>query len=113
MKAYEWIDRLKVEKKLPSDYAAAKMLGLSQPSVMKMRARADATLSDESAVKLAELLGVNPAAVILDQIAERSKIPEIRATFHKMAGELCILCKVSIATILVAIGALPQRTRAL
>lgn len=94
MKAYEWIDRLKVEKHLPSDYAAAKALGITQSSVIKMRAR-NSTLDEETAARIASLLGVNPAGIIIDQVAERTKSPEVRSTLAKMADQLCILCKVA------------------
>lgn len=109
MKAYEWIDRLKVKKQLPSDYAAAKILGLSQPSVIKMRARHDATLSDDTAIKVAELLGVDPAGVLIDQLAERTKSGPARSTLERMAGELCVLCKVSDAIKSIAAYAMTMR----
>jgi hypothetical protein len=100
MKAYEWIDRLKVTKHLPSDYAAAKVLGLTQPSVIKMRARQDATLSEETAVKMGELLGLDPVGIVLDQLAERSKNESVRSTLAAEARRLCILCKVTAAILL-------------
>ncbi len=91
MKAYEWIDRLKVAKHLPSDYAAAKLLGVSQPTVITMRTR-KSTLSEENAFKVAELLGINPAGVVLDQAAERAKSPAVRSALSAEAARLCILC---------------------
>lgn len=92
MKAYEWIDRVKVSKKITSDYAVAKSLGVTQAAVSKLRARNDATLSDETAVKVAQLLGLNPAGVLVDQLAERAKSPEVRSTLSREVERLCILC---------------------
>ncbi len=88
MKAYQWIDRLKVTKQLTSDYAAAKMLGLTQPSVIKMRGRPEATLSEDTAVRLAELLGMNPTGIVIDQAAERAKNPSVRSTLAAEAERL-------------------------
>lgn len=104
MKAYQWIDRVKVAKNLTSDYAVAKVLGLSQSSVITIRTR-KSTMDDETASKVAEALGMNPAGVILDQAAERVKSEAVRATLHREVERLCILCKVSRAIKKVAIHA--------
>lgn len=96
MKAYEWIDRLKVSKGLQSDYAAAKSIGITQSAISKYRSR-ESTLDEETAAKIASMLGVNPAGIILDQAAERTKSPEVRTTLAKVARDLCILCKVATA----------------
>ena len=91
MKASQWIDRVKVAKNLTSDYSAAKVLGLSQSSVITMRAR-KSTMDDDTAAKVAEALGMNPAGVILDQAAERVKSEIVRSTLSREAERLCILC---------------------
>ncbi len=102
MKAGQWIDRVKTAKGLPSDYAVAGLLGLSRFTVSGYRQRPDATLDEEIAYKVATALEIDPAAVILDQVAERSKVPEISAALHRLANQLCILCKVTFATQLIA-----------
>lgn len=108
MKAYEWIDRLKVKKQISSDYAVAKMLGMSQSSIISMRSR-KSTFDEDAAVKVAQLLGINPTGIVIDQAAERAKSPEVRSTLAAEAQRLCILCKVTAATILIAAGARPMR----
>lgn len=92
MKAGNWIDKVKEVKHLPSDYAAAKMIGISRFTVSGYRNRPDATLDEEIAFKVAQVLNVDPAAIIVDQVAERSKVPEISTALHRMANQLCILC---------------------
>lgn len=92
MKAGNWIDQVKDAKGLPSDYAAAKELGLSRFTVSGYRQRPDATLDEEIAFKVAKALNVNPVGIIIDQVAERSKNPELSAALHKAARQLCILC---------------------
>lgn len=87
MKASAWIDRVKEAKGLPSDYAAAKELGLSRFTVSGYRKRPDATLDEEIAVKVAHVLGMNPAGIIIDQVAERSKSAEVSAALHEIANQ--------------------------
>lgn len=96
MKAGNWIDQVKARKGLPSDYAAAKAIGLSRFTVSGYRQRPDATLDEESATKVAQALGIDPAGIIIDQVAERAKSPELRSTLAKIAAPLCALCKVAL-----------------
>ncbi len=84
MKAHQWIDRLKVTKSLPSDYAAAKILGVSQSSVVKMRTR-DSTLDEDTSIKLADLIGIEPAIVLADQAMERAKNGAARRAWEAVA----------------------------
>lgn len=111
MKAYQWIDRLKVEKQISSDYAVAKRLGLAQSSIITMRTR-KSTFDEETAVKVANALGLNPVGIIIDQAAERVKSPELRATLAAEAERLCILCKQAVATVLIAACPYPARLTA-
>jgi transcriptional regulator with XRE-family HTH domain len=91
MKAAEWIDRVKVKRGWESDYRAAKELGLSRNTISNYRVKTP-TLDEETAIKVAGALGMNPAGIIIDQVAERSKDAAIRSSLSKVAGELCILC---------------------
>lgn len=91
MHAHEWLDRYKDACEIPSDYAAAKRLGITKQAVSAYRKKG--TYLDETvSIKIAEALSVTPASVILDQMAERVKSPEIRATLLAEARRLCILC---------------------
>ncbi len=91
MKAHEWIDRLKVTKNLPSDYAAAKALHITRSAVSNYRGRAS-TLDEDVAEKIAILLGINPVGIVLDQAAERTKSPALRQSLAAEAARLCALC---------------------
>lgn len=91
MKASDWIDRVKSQAGIASDYGAAKALGLSRATVSKYRSTTS-TLDEESAIKVAHALGERPEAVLLDQYAERTKTPEVRAALLDAARRLCILC---------------------
>lgn len=110
MKAAEWIDRAKVAQGWPSDYRAAKELGLTRQAVSTYRSKPAATLDDVTAYRLAQVLHMDPAAIVLDQTAERTKSEEVRAALLAAASRLCILCKVPAS---VTRRALARRVRAL
>jgi transcriptional regulator with XRE-family HTH domain len=93
MKASEWIDRVKTQSGITSDYGVAKALGLSRTTVSKYRSSTP-TLDEDTAIRVAQVLGERPEAVLLDQYAERTKAPEVRAALLDAAKRLCILCKV-------------------
>jgi hypothetical protein len=92
MKAYEWIDRVKVQNGWESDYRVAKELGITRGGMSQIRTGESLTLREDTAIKVAHVLGMNPAGIIIDQVAERSKDAAIRSVLSKVAGELCILC---------------------
>lgn len=91
MKAFEWIDRVKKHCGIDSDYAAAKLLGIGKQTISTYRAKGS-TLDEHASISVAHVLGISPAGVVLDQAAERTKTPEVRATLLAEARRLCILC---------------------
>lgn len=81
----KWLDQAK-EKLGLSDYALAPLLGVTRSQMSRYRNGHD-YLSDDAAIKLAELLGLdNPAPVIASAHAERSKSDEVRAFWERLAG---------------------------
>lgn len=88
MKAFEWIDRVKNARGIESDYAAAKALGVTKQAISTYRAKGS-TLDENAAISVAKLLGIPPTGVVLDQAAERTKSPEIRATLLAEAAKIC------------------------
>lgn len=99
MKAAQWIDRAKQVKGWESDYKAAKSLGITSGAMSQIRKGHSATLGEETAIKVAMALGMNPAGIILDQVAERTKSPEVRTALAREVDRLCILCKVTVAAV--------------
>lgn len=75
MNTIEFIDTLKSRYNLPSDYAAAKKLGISKQQVSKIRNNGT-TLDDCSAFKIAELLDLQPAYVVACMNLERAENAE-------------------------------------
>jgi transcriptional regulator with XRE-family HTH domain len=72
MKTLDFIERLKAAYNLPSDYAAAKKLGISKQQVSKIRNNGS-TLDDKSAFELAHLLDLDPAYVVACMNLERAE----------------------------------------
>lgn len=91
MKAAEWIDRVKKTRGLDSDYAAAKLLGVTRQTISQYRSKGS-TLDESAAISVAEALGMAPAGIILDQMAERVKNNEARTALLAEARRLFILC---------------------
>lgn len=90
MKAAEWIDRVKAARGWESDYRAAKEMGLSRNTISNYRTKTP-TLDEETALKVAHAIGIPVASIIIDQAAERSKNPEVRAALKEEAARLYIM----------------------
>lgn len=93
MKAEQWIDRVKAVKGIDSDYGVAKLLNLSRQAISKYRS-VNPTMNEETSIKVAEALGLQPAQVLLDQIAEATKDKALQTTLFNVSRRLSILCKV-------------------
>lgn len=93
MKASQWIDRVKALKGWESDYRVAKELGVSRQAVSDYRIKTP-SMDEDTAIKVAGLLGERPEAVLLDQYAERTRNPAARSALLRAAKGLCILCLV-------------------
>lgn len=85
MKAAQWIDLVKVYRQWESDYRTAKELGLSRNTISMYRSRTP-TMDEETAVVVADALELDPATVLLDQVAERSKSQAVREAL----AEYCV-----------------------
>ena len=84
MKAYEWINRVKREKRVASDYAVAKLLGVTQSAISVLRTR-ESTMSDETSVKVALALGIAPITVLIDQHHERTTNQCVREAWERLS----------------------------
>lgn len=81
MNTIEFLDAVKVRRGIASDYALAKVLGVSQQAVSGYRA-GNSAISDDVALKVAEILQLHPLQVIAAANAERAKTPEQRARWE-------------------------------
>lgn len=80
----EFLDELKVRHQLKNDSAAARALGITQASVSNLRARKN-TFDDTTAVRVAELLDLDPAYVIACAHAQGARRPEVRHVWERLA----------------------------
>lgn len=80
----ELLDKVKARYGLPSDYALAAKLGMSRERISKYRTIGGA-LADENALKVAELLDLNPGYVLACMEAERTHSDAARAAWEKLA----------------------------
>ncbi|WP_377704919.1 DUF3693 domain-containing protein [Pseudoduganella sp. UC29_71] len=87
MKPSEYLDLVREKLQAPSDYALQKPLQSSKQQLSRYRKDMDA-FSDEMALRVAEVLGVNAGKVLLDMHMERSKTPELRAAWAGMLDKL-------------------------
>jgi DNA-binding XRE family transcriptional regulator len=85
MKTTEYLDALKIKLTLPSDYALAKVLGITHVSVSQFRSGRTA-MGIETCMKVGEMLQLDGHAVYADGQIERAKKPEI-ADFWKSISE--------------------------
>lgn len=85
----EFLDELKARKGGASDYAIAKILGVTQQTISRYRVGKD-YLGDSTAIRVAELLEIRPAIIISAVHAERAKSDQEKAVwrdiFEKLGG---------------------------
>jgi DNA-binding XRE family transcriptional regulator len=72
----EYLDAVKAKLALPSDYALAKVLGITQSSVTQFR-NGRSALGIETCMKVGEILRVDGHAVYADGQIERAKNAQI------------------------------------
>lgn len=68
----DWLDAVKARLDLPSDYAAAKVLNVTRGAVSKYRNH-QSVFDEKTAIRVAEILGVDPFEVIAATHAESSR----------------------------------------
>lgn len=83
MTTVDYLDRVKARHGLTSDYALAKLLGLTRASVSLLRSGRNRP-DDSTAIKIAHLLGVDPGLVVAQAHADRAKTPEERAVWESI-----------------------------
>lgn len=83
----EFLDELKARKGGISDYAVAKILGVTQQTISKYRVGKD-YLGDSTAIRVAQLLEIDPAIIIASVHAERSKSEQEKAVWREIFEKL-------------------------
>lgn len=80
----EYLDAIKARHHLPSDYAVAKMLGITRAAVSRYRNN-EGTFDDPVSIRAAELLDLDPEEVILSGYVARAKDDRVRAALARLA----------------------------
>lgn len=88
--AAEYIDAIKTEHGIVSDYALAKRLGWSRARVSQYRTGLH-HFDETGALQVAELLDLDPAEVLLDALASRAHSPAARAAFESARARICVM----------------------
>lgn len=89
MRSSEYFKQAKRRLGIESDYALAKALGLQSSAVSKIQAGKH-TMGEETALKVAVILKLDPALVLADLQAEREKNPEIQAVWRGLRERLAL-----------------------
>ena len=82
----EYLDAVKKRLDLPSDYAAAKALGVTPSAISKYRL-GRASFDDLTCLRVAEILGVDEIEVIAAANAARANDPRIRRVWENVWGK--------------------------
>lgn len=77
MKSLDYLDLVKKKLDLPSDYALAKVLGITSTAVGALRS-SKSSMGIETALKVGEILDVDGHAIYAAGQIERARSPEIR-----------------------------------
>jgi transcriptional regulator with XRE-family HTH domain len=85
----EFLDAVSAKLGGASDYAIAKELGVTRSAVSRYR-NGHGGFDDETAVKVARVLDIDPGAVLTAAHAERSKSPEIRRMWASLADRFSL-----------------------
>lgn len=87
MKTVQLLDAVRAKHKLPSDYAAAGLLGLTRAQISRYRNGKD-FFGDEVALRVAALLEADPAVIVADMHAERARDEQGRALWLGISERL-------------------------
>lgn len=91
MKTIDYIDALRAKHGLPSDYAAAAMLGISRQQISNYRTGRN-TMDNKTAFKLAAALDLPASAIIASVEAERAQTADDREFWrHAAKVAACIM----------------------
>lgn len=97
MNSKDFIEQVKVKHGLPSNYAAARFLGMTDQRISAY-ARGRREFDDETAKKVAEALDLEPIYVMLQVQAERAPQHEIKVIWRQAAEAMLTAAKKGHAT---------------
>ena len=90
----EFLDAVKERHSLQSDYALAKRLGVRHSTISHYRS-GRSSMDPKTAVKIAELLALDPLEVIAAAEVERARDEKTKGFWMRYAAALCMIVGVS------------------
>lgn len=78
-----YLDAIRAKLHISSDAALARALGVNRQTVSKYR-HYSISMDDDVAARAAELLEIQPATVLLDMYAERTRDPRIKSIWEQI-----------------------------
>lgn len=87
MNTVEYLQQAKKALNIESDYALAKSLGVTRSSISGL-VNGKNTMSDETAIKVASIIGKHAGIIMLDMRREREKNPEVRAVWSEVMEKI-------------------------
>lgn len=104
----EYLDAVRARLDLPSDYAAAKHLGVTRAAVSRYR-QGGGAFDDTTALRVAYILDVDPLEVIAAANVERARDTVTRSLWEKAWGKAAgATATAAIAVLLVGLAAAPS-----
>jgi hypothetical protein len=104
MKTVEYLDAVKKKLGISSDYALQAPLGVKKQSVSNYR-NGRSGFDSRVAMRVAQILGLEPLVVIADMEIERAATPEVEDFWKQIARKVAL---VSVITIVTGNGVLPS-----
>jgi transcriptional regulator with XRE-family HTH domain len=108
----DYLDAVKKRLDLPSDYAAAKALGVTPSAISKYRL-GRASFDDLTCLRVAEILGIDEIEVIAAANAQRANDPRIRRVWENVWGKAtgaAVTALITVSTLGLAAAPSPARS---
>lgn len=102
MNTVDYLQACKTRLNITSDYALAARLGVTRSGISQYQSGRN-QMGDETAVRVAEILGIDPAQVLLNLAMERARTPETQAVWSGLMNKL----QASFESLLLPVGRRP------
>lgn len=106
MKTQDYVNLLKLHYGVQSDYALAKKFDVHLQTVRKW-SKGAGTFDESTAIRIAEVLKIDPGKVILDAYAARTNSPEVKHIIEDLSKRLTGLAAALLLAFVVTLGAIP------
>lgn len=99
----EYLEQLKIKANVSSDYALSKMLDISRSAVSNYR-NGKSSFDDETCLKVASILEIEPIEVLINIHVERSTNPLVKDAFAEMLEKVSKVAAVCLFATVIFFG---------